>query len=142
MLEREQVELTLPETALSALAHAPGGALRSTSKGASQPAVPKVNTVEETYALYSQGLPIEEIATQRGLTVMTIEKHLAECIAQGRPFDLTRHVTDRDRALIETAAAELGTEQLRPLRDRLPPHINYRMIRFVIADMQRPVEEA
>jgi ATP-dependent DNA helicase RecQ len=145
MHQRQQVSLALPQTFLSALATSPASVLRSSrpvnqrhaSAGADADAAPRVNTVDETYALYSQGLSIEEIAVQRGLTEMTIEKHLADCIAQGRPFDITRHVTDRDRALIETTAIELGTEQLRPLRDVLPSHINYRMIRFVIADMQR-----
>jgi ATP-dependent DNA helicase RecQ len=147
MQQRQQVELALPQTFLSSLATSPASVLRlsraSAPRNANGPtqasadAAPRVNTVDETYALYSQGLSIEEIAVQRGLTEMTIEKHLADCIAQGRPFDITRHVTDRDRALIETTAEELGTEQLRPLRDALPSHINYRMIRFVVADMQR-----
>jgi uncharacterized protein YpbB len=145
MHQRQQVSLALPRTFLSALANSPASVLRSSRASAphnpathaNADAAPRVNTVDETYALYSQGLSIEEIAVQRGLTEMTIEKHLADCIAQGRPFDITRHVTDRDRARIETTAEELGTEQLRPLRDALPSHINYRMIRFVIADMQR-----
>jgi ATP-dependent DNA helicase RecQ len=68
---------------------------------------------------------------------MTVEKHLAECITQGRPFDISRHVSATDRALIERAIDQLGTQLLRPLRDALPPHINYRMIRFVVADTQR-----
>lgn len=56
---------------------------------------------------------------------------------QGRSFDISRHVTDSDRAQIEIAIDQLGTQLLRPLRDALPSHINYRMIRFVVADLQR-----
>jgi len=134
MRERANIELALSETSLSALA---------TTTFSSAPAVGKtskaksVSTVDETYALYSEGLSIEEICAQRGLTEMTVEKHLAECIMQGRPFDLSPHVSEADRALIEDAIAQIGTQLLRPLRDALPSHINYRMIRFVVAETQR-----
>jgi ATP-dependent DNA helicase RecQ len=134
MRERANIELALSETSLSALA---------TTTFSSPPAVVKtskaksVSTVDETYALYSEGLSIEEICAQRGLTEMTVEKHLAECIMQGRPFDLSLHVSEADRALIEDAISQIGTQLLRPLRDALPSHINYRMIRFVVAETQR-----
>jgi hypothetical protein len=131
MRERASVELALASTPLSALAYA---------SAAAQPAAPKakaVSTVDETYALYSEGLSIEEISERRGLTEITVEKHLADCIAEGRPFDLSQVVTERDRALIEIAVDQLGTQLLKPLRDALPAHINYRMIRFVVADLQR-----
>jgi ATP-dependent DNA helicase RecQ len=68
---------------------------------------------------------------------MTVEKHLADCILEGRPFDISQHVGAQDRALIEEAVRRLGDERLKPLRDALPRHISYRMIRFVVADMQR-----
>jgi ATP-dependent DNA helicase RecQ len=136
MRERAQVELALPETSLSALATASFGptAAAATAKA---PKAKAVSTVDETYALYNEGLSIEEICQRRGLTAMTVEKHLAECITQNRPFDLSRHVADADRALIERAIEQVGTDLLRPLRDVLPPRINYRMIRFVVADVQR-----
>ena len=134
MRERASIELALAETSLSALAttvfRAEPAAVK-TSKAKS------VSTLDETYALYSEGLSIEEICARRGLTEMTVEKHLAECIMQGRPFDLSRHVSDADRVLIEDAIAQLGAQFLRPLRDALPSHINYRMIRFVVAESQR-----
>jgi ATP-dependent DNA helicase RecQ len=134
MRERAVLELAIPETSLSALAKPDALASRKalTEK--------KVSTVDETYALYCEGLSIEEIASRRSLTEMTVEKHLADCIAAGRPFDIARHVTDADRALIEIAVERLGTQLLRPLRDALPPHIDYRMIRFVVADVQRSEE--
>jgi ATP-dependent DNA helicase RecQ len=101
------------------------------------PAVPKPSTVDETYALYEQGLTVEEICAQRGLTEITVEGHLADCILHGRPFDVSQFVSMEDRAQIERAAADLGTERLKPLREALPRHISYRMIRFVVADLQR-----
>ncbi|MDT5296074.1 MAG: ATP-dependent helicase RecQ, partial [Acidobacteriota bacterium] len=111
----------------------------SLSRAASRtsPAVPKAGTVDETYALYEQGLTVEEICAQRGLTEITVEKHLADCILEGRAFDVSAHVSDDARAQIEEAVARLGTERLKPLRESLPRHITYRMIRFVVADLQR-----
>jgi uncharacterized protein YpbB len=132
MRERANVELALPETSLSALSTA-----TFSPAPAKAPKAKSVSTVDETYALYNEGLSIEEICARRGLTAMTVEKHLAECITEGRPFDISRHVSDEDRRLIEGAIAQLGTKLLRPLRDALPQRINYRMIRFVVADVER-----
>ena len=138
MRERASVELALPETSLSALSTT---TFSSSAASAKIPKAKAVSTVDETYALYNEGLAIEEICARRGLTEITVEKHLAECIMQGRPFDLSRHVSDADRALIESAIDKLGTQLLRPLRDETPPHINYRMIRFVVADVQRAEQD-
>jgi RecQ family ATP-dependent DNA helicase len=133
MREQKTIELALPSTAVSD----PLGALRSGRPANNAPKAPQVSTVDETYALYCEGLTIEEISRQRGLTEITVEKHLADCILQGRSFELSRYVTERDRALIEAVIDEVGTQLLKPLRDALPAHINYRMIRFVVADRQR-----
>jgi hypothetical protein len=138
MRERANVELALPETALSALSTA---AFASHTTSARVPKAKAISTVDETYALYEEGLAIEEICERRGLTEITVEKHLAECIMQGRTFDIARYVSDADRARIESAINQLGTQLLKPLRDTLPTHINYRMIRFVVADVQRAEQD-
>ena len=135
MRERASVQLRLPP-----LHAGPACAPASPSRAGSRPpapAAPKTSTVEETYALYEQGLTVEEICAQRGLTEITVEGHLADCILRGRPFDVSRYVSAEDREQIERAAARLGTERLKPLREALPRHITYRMIRFVVADLQR-----
>nr|MDQ5836073.1 helix-turn-helix domain-containing protein [Acidobacteriota bacterium] len=153
MRERETVRLALPAFVYEvapARTSSPRAAVssqraavssrRASSSFSDSPApapAPKVSTVDETYALYEQGLTVEEICRQRGLTEITVEGHLAACILQGRPFDLSRHVTTEARAQIEAAVARLGTERLKPLREALPRHITYRMIRFVVADLQR-----
>ncbi|HEX8491963.1 MAG TPA: RecQ family ATP-dependent DNA helicase [Pyrinomonadaceae bacterium] len=136
MRETKTVELALPSTAVSD----PLASLKSA--GPTVPKAKQISTVDETYALYCEGLTVEEISQQRGLTEITVEKHLADCILQGRPFDLSRHVSERDRALIESAIDQLGTQLLKPLRDALPSHINYRMIRFVVAERQRAEQQS
>ncbi|MGI8656882.1 MAG: RecQ family ATP-dependent DNA helicase [Pyrinomonadaceae bacterium] len=138
MRERATIELALPQTTFvnkaSTTAYASSGAPKSSAQA--------TGTLDETYALYREGLSIEEIGKRRGLTGMTIEKHLADCILLGHEVDISRFVTHADRALIEAVIARLGMERLRPLRDELPAHIDYCMIRFVIADMQRATQSA
>ncbi|HEX8160446.1 MAG TPA: RecQ family ATP-dependent DNA helicase [Pyrinomonadaceae bacterium] len=145
MRERAQIKLALPSFAPAAQARA-GSSSASFSSGATGAAAAatakRVSTVDETYAFYNAGMTIEEICEQRGLTAMTVEKHLADCITEGRPFDLSRHVSEADRALIEQAVAQHGAERLKPLRDALPYRVTYRMIRFVVADLQRTTERA
>jgi superfamily II DNA helicase RecQ len=143
MRERASVQLALPASpAVRSAATPPPAPVSSFDPGRpvgsdDSPAPKRVNTVEETYALYQEGLSIEEISERRGLTEITVEKHLADCILEGRPFDVSRHVSEADRAAIEIAVDQLGTERLKTLRDALPRHITYRMIRFVVAEMQR-----
>jgi ATP-dependent DNA helicase RecQ len=145
MRERADIRLALPSYAPVAHARTASSSVSfsSSSRASSShvPSAPRVSTVEETYAFYNSGMTIEEICEQRGLTAMTVEKHLAECIAEGRNFDLSRHVSDADRALILRAVEQCGADRLKPLRDALPRHVTYRMIRFVVADLQRVVQE-
>lgn len=143
MQERTSIQLALPETTplVSHHSSSSSGHHLQTSHTfrtrSTKVSVPRVSTIDETYAFYNAGMTIEEISEERGLSVMTVEKHLADCISEGRPFDITPHVNTRDHALIESVIAQLGFERLKPLRDALPRHITYRMIRFVVANMQR-----
>jgi ATP-dependent DNA helicase RecQ len=133
MRERATVQLRLPP-----LYTGPAYTATSSRTGSrTSTAAPRASTVDETYALYEQGLTVEEICAQRGLTEITVEGHLADCILRGRPFDVSQYVSPEDREQVERAAAEIGTERLKPLREALPRHITYRMIRFVVADLQR-----
>jgi RecQ family ATP-dependent DNA helicase len=140
MRERASIELALPSVAeVAAPSHTDARGSRVAPGAAATKAInaPRVSTVDETYAFYEAGMTIEEISRERGIAEMTVEKHLADCILEGRLFDISRHVNAQDRALIEAAVNRLGGERLKPLRDALPRHVNYRMIRFVVADMQR-----
>jgi ATP-dependent DNA helicase RecQ len=94
-------------------------------------------TQEQTYALYQQGLSVGEIAEKRNLKPTTIETHLAAMIEEGREINLSGLVADHDRALIEAAAAKVGLEGLRPIKDQLQEPIPYSAIRFVVADIKR-----
>ena len=131
MRERKGIELTVPGVNVSRPVH------RSTPPTAETTGRKVSLTLDETYALYRSGLSISEISTRRGLKEETIEQHLAECISEGRPFEISRHVDAADFALIKNAIAKHGSERLRPLHDVLPEHITYGMIKFVIAYLER-----
>jgi ATP-dependent DNA helicase RecQ len=94
-------------------------------------------THEQTYALYRQGLGIDEIAEKRNLKPSTIETHFAALIEEGRDINLSDLVDDQDRALIEAAAAQVGLDGLRPIKDRLPERVGYAAIRLVVAAIKR-----
>jgi ATP-dependent DNA helicase RecQ len=81
-----------------------------------------------------------EIAERRGLREQTIEEHLAECILEGRAVEISRHVSATDFDLIKNAIALHGSARLKPLRDALPDHITYGMIRFAVAHLHRAEE--
>jgi DNA-binding NarL/FixJ family response regulator len=120
MREQERIQLALTNDGLA--------------KEEEEPLLP--HTALQTYNLFRNGHSVEDIASQRELVTNTIEGHLAECIAAGLPVDLTRLVSDSDRAQIEKAIAEHGGEKLKPIHDSLPESITYNMIRFVVEDLR------
>lgn len=131
MRERESVELVLPKIvpAVSVQIARYSVAAKVGTKA--------TETTDETYALYLRGLSIKEISVRRGFKESTIEDHLVKCYIEGRKVEISRHVNASDFALIENAIAQHGITRLKPVRDSLPEHITYGMIRFVIAYHQR-----
>lgn len=121
MREQERIELALPED----------GELKDEDDGL----LPQ--TALQTYNLFRNGHSVEEIARQRSLVTNTIEGHLVECINSGLPVDIAKLVSASDRAQIEKAIAEHGSEKLKPIRESLPESITYNMIRFVISELQK-----
>jgi ATP-dependent DNA helicase RecQ len=91
-------------------------------------------TASQTYQLFCEGRTVEQIARQRNLVVTTIEGHLIECLEMGLAVDVSRLVSESDRAQIENSIARHGLEGgLKPIRESLPESISYNMIRFVAA---------
>jgi len=54
--------------------------------------------------------------------------------------DISKIVSDQDRKQIETAIEQHGTETLKTLRESLPGDISYNMIRFVIAELSKRLD--
>jgi hypothetical protein len=96
----------------------------------------KPDTKTVSLELFNQGYEVEEIAAERGLTVITIEGHMAFWIRQG-VVDVHRLVSPE--ALDEIAATfqKLDTSHLKPVREALDQKYDYGSIRFTAAHIQQ-----
>lgn len=121
MRELEEIELPLPEDKF-----------RQYEEG------PPPSTAMQSYALFCQGLSVDEIAAQRKLVKSTIEAHLLDCMQTGFAVDTARLVSEADRLLIEEAMAAQGPVKFKILLESLPEGITYNMIRFVVASRPNP----
>ncbi|MBS9806274.1 DNA helicase RecQ [Bacillus toyonensis] len=86
------------------------------------------NSHLETYEMYKQGIDLDEIAKERGLSRQTIENHLIRCYEDGMEVDWQSFVPAEYESLIETAVqnAEGG---LKSIKEQLPNEVSYFMIR-------------
>lgn len=92
----------------------------------------ETDTKKISLDLYQNGMSIEEIATQRALSVTTIETHLSYYISAGK-LDIINFVSPDKQELIHTALAKYGKSSLRLLKENLPEKIGYGDIKFTIA---------
>ncbi|MGG0301507.1 DNA helicase RecQ [Bacillus albus] len=86
------------------------------------------NSHLETYEMYKQGIDLDEIVKERGLSRQTIENHLIRCFEDGMEVDWNSFVPSEYESLIETAVqnAEGG---LKSIKEQLPNEVSYFMIR-------------
>lgn len=95
----------------------------------------KVDTKIISYEAYQSGKTIDEIASERGLTRVTIENHLIKCLELGMEIELEKEIQTQFEKIIYEAISKVGTEKLRPIKDVLPENVNYLDIRYYIAKM-------
>lgn len=86
----------------------------------------------ETYDLYQEGLSIEDIAKNRGLSPLTIESHLFEAAKEGYDLDWDQIFNEETEALILKACEEVEEKKLKPLKEALPDEVNYFTIKAVL----------
>jgi hypothetical protein len=98
-----------------------------------EPKAPKINTKEETYNLFKQGMAANAIAQERNLTVQTIEGHLAYYVERGE-IDIDELVDAGKRELIEPAIKDFNGEGgLTAIREKLNNEVGFGEIKLVIA---------
>ncbi|WP_110114757.1 DNA helicase RecQ [Bacillus sp. CGMCC 1.16541] len=89
---------------------------------------------EVTYQMViEEGIVIEEVAKQRGLSQQTIENHLIRCYQEGKEFDWNRFVPPHYEQLIEDVISQMEDDKLKPIKEALPDEVSYFMIRSVLA---------
>ncbi len=93
-------------------------------------------TRQQTLELYEKGLSVANIARERSLAIATIEGHLAFYVSTGR-LPLDRLVDPSKQELIRERIAQIGSQSLKELKDRLPEEISYGDIKCVLAASDR-----
>lgn len=98
---------------------------------------PKEDTKITTYNLYISGKAIPEIVNLRGLTQITIEKHLLDCYKDGLEINLEKDIhTQYEKEICNTIHFMKGA-LLREIRANLPSEITYFDINYYIAKMEK-----
>ena len=95
------------------------------------------STLAATRELLDAGRSVTEIAELRAVNVETVLHHLERLVRDGAALDLSPSLPAPERtARIRDALAAMGTEALRPVRDRLGSAYSYEEIRIVRASLQ------
>jgi ATP-dependent DNA helicase RecQ len=95
-----------------------------------------------TFQFYQQGLDVEQIAQERGLSITTIYGHLSDLIEMDRPIDINRFVIPIKQELINNAIAKLGPDSLKILKETLGEGFTYEEIKLVRACWRRNLSQA
>lgn len=90
------------------------------------------STYDQTKQLLHQGMSIEEVARERGLTTSTIAGHLERLVRAGEKLDFGPLLPPQERFdEIREALAQTGGEYLSPAKDVLGDEYSYDEIRIV-----------
>lgn len=98
------------------------------------------SSVEETVDYFKEGRTVEEIASARNLSTMTIVNHLCKWIESGEELDIDRLVSTRANDEVRKVIPSVGTEFLKPIKEAVDDSITYDEIKFVIAKMNAEQE--
>jgi len=111
---------------------------RKRSRKSKVPATPKVDTYEETFKLYQQGLSIEEIAKERNRVPYTIYGHLARLAETGYAIDISKYVNDTTIEKISgVITGDLNDiKDHKPIFDKLNGEFPYHEIQLAIAALK------
>ncbi|MBN2350787.1 MAG: helix-turn-helix domain-containing protein [Bacteroidales bacterium] len=92
----------------------------------------KPDTKKISLELYRQGKTVEQIAAERGLTVNTIEGHLAHAIENGE-LGISGFLSEEQVTEITTAIKKSDSLQLTPLKDLLNHKYDYGKLKMAVA---------
>lgn len=93
----------------------------------------KVSSKEQTFALFKQGLSIDEISIMRGFAKTTLEGHLAPYISTGE-IDIDLLVSrEKQKTILQALEKFDKATGLNPIKSSLPEDISFSEIRYVLA---------
>lgn len=98
---------------------------------------PKGESAAKTLAMYKEGKPVDEIASERGFAITTIMSHLAQAFENGEEININAFVDSKKQETIVQEFQKLGTEHLSPVKNILGPSYSWEDLRWVRAKMAR-----
>jgi ATP-dependent DNA helicase RecQ len=90
-------------------------------------------TLIKTIELFRENKSIEEIAQIRGLSPITVSKHIATLIEKGENIDIYSLIPKEKFAIIQAAINDLDTQFLSPIKNQVGEDYSWDEIRFVVA---------
>ena len=97
-----------------------------------KPKKEKGQTQRISFEMFKQGKTIAEIATERSLSVTTIESHLARYVAAGH-LQIEQFVTDEKLRVISAFFLETGSKSLSEAREVLGDEYSFGELRMVLS---------
>jgi len=91
---------------------------------------------EQTLRLLNDGCNFEEIARIRARQVTTIVTTVASLVETGQVKLNATWISPDAQPLIEAECLKQGVEQLRSIKDALPPYVSFNDIRLVVAHLR------
>lgn len=85
-----------------------------------------------SFELFAQGLTVAEVAAERELKLITVQDHIIRAISEGKQVEWERIVPPEQERLIAEAIDQLGAETLKPLKEALPPEVDYFAIKGML----------
>jgi hypothetical protein len=92
----------------------------------------RIDTKAETYKLYKEGIPVNDIAKTRNLTIQTIEGHLAYYVQRGE-INIEELISQEKLLLIEPVIKDFNGGSITFIKEQLGNAISFGEIRLVIA---------
>lgn len=104
----------------------------STSVSAVSEEKEEVKSHMETYNMLQNGISPEQIAKERKLKMVTVQDHIIRCAAEGYKVDWSLFIKPEHEEIILNAVNDIGSSKLKPIKEALPPQIDYMEIKSVI----------
>jgi ATP-dependent DNA helicase RecQ len=90
----------------------------------------------ETYTLYTNGLNLKEISSLRELSMITVQNHIVQAAEENYEFNWYKEFSEDEEKLILEKINEAGDERLKPIKELLPPQIDYFQIKLVLTKLK------
>jgi len=105
-----------------------------------KPKEKKPGTKEITRQLFQQGKSVEQIASERGLAVSTIEAHLSHWVSLGE-MDVTQFISHQKLDQIIRVAHHINSTRLGEIKARLGDEFTYSDLKFAMAQYRSNQEQ-